>query len=96
MNSLVKRGLLLAAVMAMLAACATETIATPDDLSGLRGAILVYDDDNYAVGSALAEKLKREGHDVTYVTAQPLVSAWNFTQLHDGARPTITKLLSAR
>jgi dimethylamine/trimethylamine dehydrogenase len=54
---------------------------TPDDLDNLQGPVLIYDDENYYMGGALAEQLRREGHDVTYVTSQPAVSAW--TQMTD-------------
>ena len=51
-------------------------IATPDALGDLAGPIVIYDDDHYAVASALAEKLKTAGHDVTYVTPASVVSSW--------------------
>jgi dimethylamine/trimethylamine dehydrogenase len=51
-------------------------IATPDALGDLEGPIVIYDDDHYAVASALAEKLKKAGHEVTYVTPAPVVSSW--------------------
>ncbi|WP_119270916.1 FAD-dependent oxidoreductase [Taklimakanibacter deserti] len=62
---------------------ASAAVFTPDDIDRLpKGAsVTVYDDDHYAVGSALAEMLKTKGHDVTYVTALPVVSSW--TQLTD-------------
>ncbi|MGL4527281.1 MAG: NADH:flavin oxidoreductase, partial [Aestuariivirga sp.] len=47
----------------------------------LQGPVLIYDDENYYMGGALAEQLRRQGHDVTYVTSQPVVSAW--TQMTD-------------
>ncbi len=58
-------------------------IFTPEDIDRLpRGAsVILYDDDHYAVGSALAEMLKAKGHDVTYVTPLPVVSSW--TQMTD-------------
>ena len=42
----------------------------------LAGPIVIYDDDHYAWASALAEKLKKAGHDVTYVTPASVVSSW--------------------
>jgi len=42
---------------------------------------VIYDDDHYAVGSALAEMLKAKGRHVTYVTPLPVVSSW--TQMTD-------------
>ncbi|MBN33349.1 MAG: NADH:flavin oxidoreductase [Rhodospirillaceae bacterium] len=47
--------------------------ATPD---GLKGPVVVYDDDHYAVAGALAERLSREGHDVTLMTPAPEASVW--------------------
>jgi dimethylamine/trimethylamine dehydrogenase len=60
-----------------------DMIFTPDDVDHLpRGvSVTVYDDDHYAMGSALAEMLKSKGHQVTYVTPLPLVSSW--TQMTD-------------
>jgi dimethylamine/trimethylamine dehydrogenase len=55
-------------------------VLTPDDL--LRGGlptgerIVLYDDDHYYMGGALAELLAAAGKQVTLVTPQPLVSAW--------------------
>lgn len=57
------------------------SMITPDDLDDLKDPILVYDDDNYFMGGALAEKLRLEGHHVIHVTTQPIVSAW--TQMTD-------------
>ena len=56
------------------------TLLTPDDiLDGLRpdGAVTVYDDDNYYMGSAIAELLARDGHSVTYVTPTASVASWS-------------------
>lgn len=56
---------------------------TPDDvLSGaeVTGPVLIYDDDHYYLGSALAEFLRAQGKDVTLVAALPEISAWtNYT-----------------
>jgi len=60
---------------------ADARILTPDDVVEGTGPIILYDDDHYAVGSALAEKLRNSDHDVTYVTPQPIVAAW--TQMTD-------------
>jgi dimethylamine/trimethylamine dehydrogenase len=60
---------------------ASPAIVTPDSAGALPGAVLIYDDDNYYMGGAVAEKLALEGRDVTYVTTQPIVSAW--TQMTD-------------
>jgi dimethylamine/trimethylamine dehydrogenase len=57
-----------------------ERIYTPDDILAGRaphGEVLVYDDDHYYMGSAIAEQLRRDGHAVTLVTPASLVSAWS-------------------
>ncbi len=40
------------------------------------GPVVVYDDDHYVTGGAIAELLVARGHEVTLVTPAPLVSAW--------------------
>lgn len=52
---------------------------TPDDLfagAPTPGPVVIYDDDHYFMGGALAEKLARTGHAVTLVTPYPQVSGW--------------------
>jgi dimethylamine/trimethylamine dehydrogenase len=55
-------------------------VLTPDEL--LRGTlpsgerVVLYDDDHYYLGGALAEMLKAAGKDVTVVTPAAVVSAW--------------------
>lgn len=52
---------------------------TPDDVfagASLSGAIVIYDDEHYFMGGALAEKLARAGHSVTLVTPNAAVSSW--------------------
>ncbi len=54
-------------------------ILTPDDVMAGRlpqGPTLLFDDDNYYLGGVLAERLRREGLQVTLVTPAELVSAW--------------------
>jgi dimethylamine/trimethylamine dehydrogenase len=55
-------------------------VLTPDDLfAGARPAgdrVVLYDDDHYYLGGALAEMLAREGKRVTLVTPAALVSEW--------------------
>jgi dimethylamine/trimethylamine dehydrogenase len=54
-------------------------VLTPDDvLDGVevKGPALIYDDDHYYMGSALAEHLRAGGIDVTLVTSHSEVSAW--------------------
>ncbi|MCP4332284.1 MAG: NADH:flavin oxidoreductase [Gammaproteobacteria bacterium] len=38
--------------------------------------VVVFDDDRYYMGALIAEKLKRQGHDVTLVTPEAEVSPW--------------------
>ena len=40
------------------------------------GPVVIFDDDYYYMAGLIAEKLRREGHDVTYVTPTPDVSHW--------------------
>lgn len=54
-------------------------VLTPDDItSGVvpNGPVVVFDDDHYYMGGLMAEKLRLEGLDVTYVTPAPDVSNW--------------------
>jgi dimethylamine/trimethylamine dehydrogenase len=56
-------------------------VLTPDDLlAGARPAgerVLLFDDDHYYLGGALAELLAAEGHAVRLVTSAPRVSEWS-------------------
>jgi dimethylamine/trimethylamine dehydrogenase len=57
----------------------TANVLTPDDIMGgdlPQGRCLVYDDDHYYMGGVVAEKLARNGNDVTLVTPSYLASAW--------------------
>ncbi len=52
---------------------------TPDDVfagAALAGEIVIYDDEHYFMGGALAEKLARAGRRVTLVTPHASVSSW--------------------
>lgn len=63
------------------------SVLTPEhifDGARLSGDVVVYDDDHYAIGSALAEKLAGEGCRVTLVTPAPLVSHWTHNTLEQG------------
>ena len=54
-------------------------VLTPDDiLSGIkaRGRVLIYDDDHYYMGGAIAEQCRNEGLEVTLVTPDSKVSSW--------------------
>ena len=41
-----------------------------------KGPVVVFDDDHYYLGGVLAEKLRRDGHDVTLVTPALAASYW--------------------
>ncbi|MBB4065041.1 oxidoreductase [Gellertiella hungarica] len=63
------------------------SVFTPDDIfegAAPSGDVVVYDDDHYAIGSALAEKLAAAGCRVTLVTPAPLVSHWTHNTLEQG------------
>ncbi len=52
---------------------------TPDDVLGgkpVTGKVVVYDDDNYYMGGALAERFREQGHDVCLVTPDSIVSSF--------------------
>jgi dimethylamine/trimethylamine dehydrogenase len=54
-------------------------VFTPDDImagKAVQGPVVVYDDDHYYMGGVIAEKLRRQGHDVAIVTPADLVSSW--------------------
>ena len=46
------------------------------EISANPGERLVFDDDNYYMGGVLAEKLRREQHEVTLATPAAEVSSW--------------------
>jgi len=56
-----------------------EIIAPEDILAGRRpgGRVLVYDDEQFYLASALAQTLREDGHEVTFVTPAPVVSPWS-------------------
>lgn len=55
---------------------------TPDDILGgeveISGSVLIYDDDDYYMGGAMAELLRGLGHTVTIATPSPVVSSWTY------------------
>jgi len=54
-------------------------VLTPDEIATGKipeGPVVVFDDDHYYMGGVMAEKLRLEGLDVTYVTPMPDVSHW--------------------
>jgi dimethylamine/trimethylamine dehydrogenase len=67
-------------VMAQSADLADDgSILTPDDVFAdvpVGRKIMIYDDEHYFMGGALAETLVQKGHDVTLVTTMPVVSSW--------------------
>jgi dimethylamine/trimethylamine dehydrogenase len=63
-------------------------VFTPDDLMGgarVGGPVVVFDDDHYYLGAVLAEKLRRDGLDVSLVTPAERVSAWTVNTLEQHA-----------
>jgi dimethylamine/trimethylamine dehydrogenase len=59
-------------------------VLTPDDIAAgaePAGRVLVYDDDHYFMGGAIAERFRRAGREVVLVTPAALVSSW--TQMTD-------------
>jgi len=69
-------------------------VLTPDDLfAGARPAgdrVVLYDDDHYYLGGALAELLASDGRQVTLVTPAALVSEWSVNTME---QPRIHKRL---
>jgi len=54
-------------------------LLTPDDIfagSELSDHVVIYDDEHYMMGGALAEKLLLAGHGVTYITPETTISSW--------------------
>ncbi len=54
-------------------------VYTPDDVADgakIEGPVVIYDFDNYYMGSALAEHLAKAGQQVSYVTPAGHASAW--------------------
>jgi len=52
-------------------------VFSPDDIMDgvlAKGRVVVFDDDHFYMGGVLAEKLRREGHDVLLVTPAPDIS----------------------
>lgn len=63
-------------------------VLTPADvMAGARpsGPVVVYDDDHYAIGGAVAEALAAAGAQVVLVTPAPLVSYWTQNTLEQAA-----------
>lgn len=59
-------------------------VLTPDEIAAgkiPKGPVVVFDDDHYYMGGVMAEKLRLEGLDVTYVTPAADVSTWTHNTL---------------
>jgi dimethylamine/trimethylamine dehydrogenase len=59
--------------------CPGPGVLTPEDVfSGVKisDPVIIFDDEHYYMGGALAEKLTNEGHDVTLVTTAPEPCVW--------------------
>ncbi|WP_373050556.1 oxidoreductase [Thalassovita aquimarina] len=67
---------------------ADAVVLTPDEVSAGRrpekGPVVVFDDDHYYMGGLMAEKLRLEGFDVTYVTPAADVSHWTHNTMEQG------------
>jgi dimethylamine/trimethylamine dehydrogenase len=63
-------------------------VFTPDELMDgviAPGPLVVFDDDHYYLGAVLAEKLRLDGLEVTFVTPADRVSAWTVNTLEQHA-----------
>src|SRR3569833_2810600 len=70
-------------------------VFTPDDVSAgafIDGPIVVFDFDNYYMGSAIAEHLTQAADSVTYVTPAGHVSAWG---IMTNEQPQVHRALAA-
>ena len=59
-------------------------VLSPDDVLGgaeVQGRVLIYDDDHYYMGSALAERLRAQGHEVCLLTPESKVAVWTVNTL---------------
>ena len=64
-----------------------KAVLTPDDImagAAPGGPVIVFDDDHYYLGGVLAEKLRRDGLDVTLVTPALAASYWTEKTLEIG------------
>ncbi len=63
-------------------------VYTPDNVfdgAPIEGPVVVFDDDHYYLGAVLAEKLRKEGLDVSLVTPADRASAWTVNTLEQHA-----------
>ncbi len=73
----------------------SDTTLTVDAmLDGIQpsGPVVIYDDEHYYMGNALAAHLARSGHEVTLVTPQPYIAGWMGYTLE---QPRVTKQMNA-
>ncbi|MBT3925506.1 MAG: FAD-dependent oxidoreductase [Rhodospirillaceae bacterium] len=70
-------------------AASVPAIFTPDDIFAGKipgdGPVLVYDDERYIMAGLIAEKLARDGHAVTLMTPETMVSPWSENTLEQHA-----------
>lgn len=62
-------------------------VYTPDDIMAgvpVTGDVVVFDDDHYYMGAVIAEKLARDGANVTLITPSAYVSEWTLNTLEQG------------
>jgi len=63
----------------------STTVLTPDDImdgvAPAAGPVVLFDDDHFYMGGVLAEKLRRDGHDVTLLTTSSDVSSFTHNSL---------------
>ena len=74
-------------------------VLTPDEISaGQRpeGPVVVFDDDHYYIGGLMAEKLRLEGLDVTYVPPAADVSHWTHNTMEQARIQTRLMELGVR
>jgi dimethylamine/trimethylamine dehydrogenase len=71
------------------------SVFTPDDIAAgaqVTSPVVLYDFDNYYMGSALAEHLAKSGHAVSYVTPAGHASAWG---IMSNEQPQVHRALAA-
>ena len=71
-----------------IAVSEAANVLTPDSvMAGAvpEGPVVVFDDDHFYIGGAVAEMLLRAGADVTFVTPAPEVSSWTHHTLEQHA-----------
>ncbi len=70
------------------ALAANPSVFTPDDVMDGRftataadGPVVLFDDDGFYLASVLAEKLRADGREVRYLTADDMIAAWSTNTL---------------